>query len=174
VRHTFSEYSSGYTCVDRVVVILGFDNGDRDVGLVIEDVVSALLRSSCMKFSPDINPPISKANFLANLCVDVPSRRQNVGRDEFGANVSFAEGSLIHRPSRVLIFQRLLNIQCQCSNCFLTVPAAPRKPCLVPGTISHMFYRITNPLEYRYRLAASLSSSSACNVHRKLFTIFGS
>ena len=72
-----------------MVVVLGLDDGDRDVGLVVEDLVIALLCSACMSFPPDINSPIRKTNFLANLCVDVPTRRHEVGRDKIGVDVAF-------------------------------------------------------------------------------------
>ena len=64
-----------YTSVDRVVVVLGFDDGNRDIGLVVEDVVSALLRTSRMKFSSDINSPVSEADFFPKLRLYVPTRR---------------------------------------------------------------------------------------------------
>jgi hypothetical protein len=86
--------------INRVIVVLGFDDGDGDVRLVVEDVVSALLRTSCMKFPPDINSPIRETDFLTNLCIDVPARRYQVRRDELRANVALVRARLSIAVSR--------------------------------------------------------------------------
>jgi hypothetical protein len=74
-----------------VVVILTLDDGDGDVRLVIKDVISALLFPALMDFPPNVNPPVREADILANLSVNVPTRRHECGRDELGADVAFAQ-----------------------------------------------------------------------------------
>jgi hypothetical protein len=81
---------------DAVVIVLGLNKSDRDVRLVVEDEVSAFLFSARMEFPPNINSSISEADFLANLRVNVPARRHEIGRDELGDYVAFAEVFLIH------------------------------------------------------------------------------
>ena len=62
-------------------------------------VISALLRTSHMDLAPDINAAVGKADLLANLRIDTPSGRHNTGRDELGADVSFAEVFFVHTAS---------------------------------------------------------------------------
>ena len=76
--------------VDRVIVVLCLDDGDRDIGLVVENVVSPLPCPTGMEFPSDLNPPIREADFFANLGIDVPTRRHEIGCDELGADVAFA------------------------------------------------------------------------------------
>ena len=49
-----------------------------------------------MNLAADVNSPIREADFLANLCVDVPAGRDEAGRDELGADVAFAEDFFVH------------------------------------------------------------------------------
>jgi len=74
-----------------VVVALHFNYGDWNVRLVVKDVVSSLLGSTSMNFPTDINAAIIKPDFFPNLCIDIPTRRRDIGRDEFGADIAFAE-----------------------------------------------------------------------------------
>jgi hypothetical protein len=82
--------------VDGVVVVLGLDDREGNVRLVVEDVVCAFLFPTLVNFSPDVNAPIGEADFLANLGVDVPTRRHQAGRDELGADVALGEGFFVH------------------------------------------------------------------------------
>jgi hypothetical protein len=52
-----------------------------------------------MDLAPDINAAVGKADLLANLRIDTPSGRHNTGRDELGADVSFAEVFFVHTAS---------------------------------------------------------------------------
>lgn len=44
----------------------------------------------------DLHATVGKADFLANLGIDVPSCRYKVGRDELRADITFAQSFLIH------------------------------------------------------------------------------
>src|ERR1039458_9572370 len=79
-----------------MIVVLGFYDSNRDVGLVVENVVGPLLSSPCMQLPPHINSSIREANLFTDLCVYVPTGRNETGRDAFGADVAFAEGPLVH------------------------------------------------------------------------------
>jgi len=80
-----------------VVVVLGFDDREGDVGLVIENVIDALLRASSVDFSSHIDSTISETNLFANLGVEVPARCHEAGRDELRAYVAFTEGFFVKR-----------------------------------------------------------------------------
>ena len=81
---------------DRMVVVLGLDNGDRDVGLVVENVVGSLLLAARVNLATHIDSPVREANLLANLRVDVPPRRDNARRDELRTDVALAQAFLVH------------------------------------------------------------------------------
>ena len=80
-----------HSCADGVVVVLGLDDREGNVGLVVEDVVHPLLRAASVNFSPHIDAAIGEADFFANLGVEIPSRRHEAGCDKLGADVAFAE-----------------------------------------------------------------------------------
>lgn len=73
--------------------------GYGNVGLVVENVVSAFLCSTGVEFSPNVDAPICEGDFLANLDLDIPACRLNFGRDEFCADVAFAEFFFNHAAS---------------------------------------------------------------------------
>ena len=86
-------------CANGVVVVLCLDDGDGDIGLVVEYVVSAFLCASGVEFSPYIDAAIGEGDFLANLILNIPARCLDLGRDELGADVAFAEVFFIHAAS---------------------------------------------------------------------------
>ena len=79
-----------------MVVVLGFDNGDGDIGLVIEDVVGALGFAAGDEPAPDDDPALGEADFLADLGELVPAGLLQGRGDELGADVALAEGFLVH------------------------------------------------------------------------------
>ena len=83
-------------CAGGVVVVLSLDDGDGDIGLVVENIISTFLCATGVEFSPDIDPSIGEGDFLANLVLDVPARCLDLGRDELGADVAFAEIFFVH------------------------------------------------------------------------------
>ena len=75
-----------------MVVVLRLDDGNRNIRLIIEDVVCAFLLSTRMKLSLHIDPAGSKRFFLSNLKVNVPARLRKGRSDKFCANVPFCQG----------------------------------------------------------------------------------
>ena len=84
---------------DRVVVILGLDDRERDAGLVVKDVVGALVLAARHQLMTINDGALADAHFLVNLRGHVLSATHQAGRDELGADVAFAEGFLVH-PAR--------------------------------------------------------------------------
>ena len=79
-----------------MVVVLGLDDGDRDVGLVIKDVIGALGLPAGYQLSAHDDAAFGKSDFLADLHHPVPARALDGGTDEFGADVAFAQVPLIY------------------------------------------------------------------------------
>ena len=79
-----------------MVVVLGFDEGDGDVGLVVENVVGALGLAAGDQLAADDDPAFGERDLLANLGQDIPARLLDGGRDELRADVAFAEVLFIH------------------------------------------------------------------------------
>ncbi len=84
---------------DGVVVVLGLDDGERDVGLVEEDVVGLLGVAALHRLAANDDPALGEVDLLADLGHQVPLvaiRADQRGRDELGADVRFGEGLLVH------------------------------------------------------------------------------
>jgi hypothetical protein len=86
-----------HAVANAVVVVLGLNDGDRDIGLVIKDVIGALRLPACDQFSADDDTPFGKSDFLADLHHPVPARALDGGTDELGADIAFAEVFLVYR-----------------------------------------------------------------------------
>jgi hypothetical protein len=63
---------------------------------VIEDVVRAFTLAAANELAPDDDAALGEADLLANLRHLVPARVTQGRRDEFRANVTLAETSLVH------------------------------------------------------------------------------
>ena len=81
-----------HAVADAVVVVLGLDERDRDVGLVVEDVVGALGLAARDQLAANDDAALGEADLLADLQHLIPARLLHGGRDELGADVAFAEG----------------------------------------------------------------------------------
>ena len=78
------------------------------IGLVVKNVVHALLCATSVDFPPHIDAAIGESDFFANLGVEIPACRHEGGRDELGADVAFAERFFVHsakESSSLGIFQ---------------------------------------------------------------------
>jgi hypothetical protein len=84
-----------HAVANAVVVVLGLNDGDRDIGLVIKDVISALRLPARYQFSADDDASFGKSDFLPNLHHPVPPRAFDGGADELGADVAFAKVLLV-------------------------------------------------------------------------------
>ena len=85
-----------HAVADAVVVVLGLDDGDRNIGLVIKDVVGALGLAARYQFAADDDAPLGESDLLADLHHPVPARAFDGGTDELGADVALAEVFLVH------------------------------------------------------------------------------
>ncbi len=89
---------------DGVVVVLGLDDGDRDVRLVEEDVVGLLGLAALDRLAANDDAALGEVDLLANLGHHVPLaavRADERGRDELGADVRFGEVLLVHSPDLI-------------------------------------------------------------------------
>ena len=89
-----------HAVADAVVVVLGLDQRDRDVGLVVEDVVGTLGFASGDQLAANDDAALGEADLLADLHHFIPARLLNGRGDELGADVAFAEVFLVHAGIR--------------------------------------------------------------------------
>ncbi|MNN41588.1 hypothetical protein D3C81_1557160 [compost metagenome] len=80
-----------HTGAERVLVVLGLDNRQRQVGLVIQDVVGAARLASAVQLATDDDAPLGKADFLTDLLVQIPARRGDGRCDVFAADVTLSQ-----------------------------------------------------------------------------------
>lgn len=72
-----------------MLVILGLDDGDRDIRFVVKDVVGPLALATGGEIALHIDTAIGEADFLADLLLHVPTGLLQRRRDELGADVTF-------------------------------------------------------------------------------------
>jgi hypothetical protein len=89
-----------HTGADGEGVVLGLDEGDRDVGLVVEDVVGSLGPAAGNELASDDDSPLGEADFLANLGQLIPACLSDGRGDELTADVALGEALLVHRSIR--------------------------------------------------------------------------
>ena len=61
-----------HAVADAVPVVLGLDDRERNVGLVVEDVVGPLAPPARHQLAPDDDAPLGEAHLLADLMHLVP------------------------------------------------------------------------------------------------------
>lgn len=76
---------------DAVRVVLGLDDGNRQVGPAVENVVGALLLAACVQLAAYDDSALGKAGFLAHLRGEAPASPLQRRRDELRADVAFGE-----------------------------------------------------------------------------------
>jgi hypothetical protein len=81
-----------------VGLVLGFDQRERNVGLEIEDIIGAFGLAAADQPSADDDAALGEADLFADLLHLVPTGPPQSGRDELGADVAFAEASIVHAP----------------------------------------------------------------------------
>ena len=84
-----------------MLVILGLDHRNGEVGLVIENVVRAFGFTPSDHFTPDDDSPLGEAHLPANLRHFIPTRLLNRRGDVFRTNIAFGKVFLAHRSSSV-------------------------------------------------------------------------
>ena len=86
-----------HAVADRVVVVLRFQNGERNVWFVGEDVVRLLRLPTLNCLATHDDATFREVGFLTNLGHQVPlTRADNGGRDELAADVCLGEGFFVH------------------------------------------------------------------------------
>jgi len=91
-----------HTSTDGVVVVFGFHNSNREVGLIVEEIVDFLCLSPLYRFATNNDPPPSEIHFLPHLLHYIPffaSGANNRRRDEFRTNISLGEFFFVHCQS---------------------------------------------------------------------------
>ncbi len=89
-----------HAVTQRVLVVLGFDDGDGDIGLVEQNVVGPLVLGPAVKLAADDNAAFGEREFLANLRSNIPARAFKRRSDELGADISFGELFFTHIHKR--------------------------------------------------------------------------
>ena len=88
-----------HAVADGVIIVLRLDEGQGDVGLVIEDVVGPAGDATPHRFTANHDPALGEIDLLAHLRHEVPLvpvRPDQSGRDELGPNVRLGQCLLIH------------------------------------------------------------------------------
>ena len=91
-----------HAVADAVGVVLGLDQRDRDVRLVVENVVGPLGLAARDQLAAHDDPALGEIDLLANLHHLVPPGALDGRQDELRADVAFGEASLVHRAGRIL------------------------------------------------------------------------
>ena len=82
-----------------MVVVFGLDDGNREIGLVEEEIVDLLGFSSTDGFAANNHPALREVDLLTKLGHHVPFlavRAKNCRRNELRADIRFREFLLIH------------------------------------------------------------------------------
>ena len=79
-----------------MVIIFGLDNGDRDVGLVLEDAISPFRFAPTYKLASNDDAALREADFLADLGHFIPPCLLYSGDNELGADMAFPELLFVH------------------------------------------------------------------------------
>ena len=80
-----------HACTHHMAIILGLDQGDGDIGLEVENVISAFGLAPRMDLAAHDDAALGEGDLFANLGVQIPAGPEKGGRDEFGADVPFRE-----------------------------------------------------------------------------------
>src|ERR1700731_3300994 len=93
---------------NAVIVVLCLDDGYRNVGFVIKDVIGALRLTTGDQLSADDNAPLGEGDLLADLHHPVLARAFHGGAYELGADIALAEVCFVHtiRYGRLLTSSR--------------------------------------------------------------------
>ena len=85
-----------HTVARRVGVVLGFNQGNGEIGLVVQDVIGPLGLAPADQLAAHDNAACGEADLAANLRCLVPAGLVQGRGNELGAHVAFAEACLLH------------------------------------------------------------------------------
>jgi len=91
--------------VDAVIVVLRLDDGDGDIGPVLEDVIGAFRLATGHELAPDDDAPFGEGHLLADLHHPVPACALHCGAYELGADVALAEVFFVHDARCICLAQ---------------------------------------------------------------------
>jgi hypothetical protein len=86
-----------------VIVVLGFDQRDRDIRLIIiiENEVGLLRLAARHQLAANDDPALGKIDLLPNLHHFVPPSALDGRQDELRTDIAFGEASFVHLPARI-------------------------------------------------------------------------
>jgi hypothetical protein len=84
-----------HAVADGVVVVLGLDDSDGQVGGVVEDVVGPLLLAPRVQLAPHDDAALGEGDFFTHLRAEIPARPLQRGGDELGADIALGEAFLV-------------------------------------------------------------------------------
>ena len=84
---------------ERVLVVLRLDDGNGQVLLVIEDVVSSTRLATAVHFAAHDNASLGEADFLTYLLMQIPASVTNGRGNEFAADITLGKRFLVHAPA---------------------------------------------------------------------------
>jgi len=76
-----------HTGADRMFIVLGLNNCERQVAAVIKNKIGAFFLSAKNSFAAHDNPAGGEAILLANLLLQIPSGSSQRRENKFGANI---------------------------------------------------------------------------------------
>ena len=76
-----------HTVANGVVVVLGLNDSDRNIGFVIKYVIGELCRSALMMLALDDDTAAGDGHLFSDLSVEIPARSCYCRSDELGADV---------------------------------------------------------------------------------------
>ena len=80
-----------------VGAVLGLDDGDGDVVLVVEDAVGPFLASALAHVALDNDPALGQGHFLAHLGMNIPAGLFEGGDDLLGADIPLGKDFVVHQ-----------------------------------------------------------------------------
>lgn len=78
-----------HSMADSMVIILGLNNGDGDVRLIIQNIINTFGSAPGDGITTDIDAAIGQGNFFQKLGLGIPSGSFQSRCNEFGANIAF-------------------------------------------------------------------------------------
>ena len=84
-----------HAVADRMIVVLRFNQRDRDIRLVIEYEVGLFGLAARDQLAAHDDPALGEIDLFANLQHLVPARALDGGQNELRADVAFRKGTLV-------------------------------------------------------------------------------